>query len=458
MSAPDRSPTALPPMPRARALAILERARPPAGAAPVALVRLAARLCVPLAVIGPSPTARRRLARAIHAAADRQGALVAGPWASPPCDDAPATVLVDVSTPMPGCDLLIESLADDRSAWLLIGAATLDDLSPDVVARVGDVHLEVPALGSDEVASTARDVLRTLTEHLGQPPALDDAGALALATGLEAPDRPALEALLARALVLRGAGASLSTAPAPASNGEAEPVDLPLPEPDVADDATTAARLEYVLAELAHELRNPLVTLKTVADHLDDLAEDAELRSRFAALAGEAVGRMDGLLDNLITYGRLGAPSPKALELTGPLNAALQEAAPALAGRRLRVRADAGDAVALVDPEHLAFALKNLLYGIAQTATPDGDVAIDATVNGVVRLRFAADADAGTLQRVVAPQGPDALFDPSCQPLPFSLARAVLHQTGGSVAMAYGSDGRTAIEVHVPVPGSLGLA
>jgi signal transduction histidine kinase len=81
------------------------------------------------------------------------------------------------------------------------------------------------------------------------------------------------------------------------------------------DDRTvaTAPTLEVLLGELAHELRNPMVTIKTFAQHLDSVLDDPEVRARFAALTGEAITRMDTLTAqadagncDLVAKGRIG--------------------------------------------------------------------------------------------------------------------------------------------------------
>src|SRR5437667_170321 len=133
------------------------------------------------------------------------------------------------------------------------------------------------------------------------------------------------EAVLARALLLAGGvveAAHLDLAAEPPAAVAAAPATAP-----------GDAALEYLLAELAHELRNPLVTIKTFADHLPALLEDAELRARFATLTSEAIERMDGLLENVLAFARLGAPRREVVEV-GPIMAlVLAELEPGLAGR-----------------------------------------------------------------------------------------------------------------------------
>src|SRR5207237_1158955 len=104
--------------------------------------------------------------------------------------------------------------------------------------------------------------------------------------------------------------------------------------------------LEYLLAELAHELRNPLVTIKTFADHLPALLEDAELRTRFATLTSDAIERMDGLLENVLAFARLGAPRREAVEV-GPILARAR-AVLERNGGTLAVVPEAGEATSVV--------------------------------------------------------------------------------------------------------------
>jgi signal transduction histidine kinase len=409
------------------------------------LAARAARVASPLVVLAATPAARRRLARALHAVGGRAGPLVTGNVAS---TDAPSTMLLDVASMGADGEMLIECLADDGEPWLLIGAATASDVPPVVRLLLGAPSIEIPALDADAIATAARDTLRAA----GEAVTLEADAATWLAALPEAHDPGLLALLLRRALLVAEPGEPIGARHF-ASTSTPKPRDA---EPEVTPSASlaiTEARLEYVLAELAHELRNPLVTLKTVADHLDELAGDEALRARFGELARDAVARMDDLLDNLVAYGRLGAPAPRAIELSGLLDAALREAAPALAERGLTVRAAAGSASCLADPEHLGFALRNLLVGIAHTAAPDGELLLDASMNGVVRLRFASDADAATLQSLVAPDAASALYDPAYQPLPFSLARAVLEKGGGRITVAPAIEGGTALEVYLPVSG-----
>jgi signal transduction histidine kinase len=208
-------------------------------------------------------------------------------------------------------------------------------------------------------------------------------------------------------------------------------------------------RLELVLTELAHELKNPMVTIKTFADHLPSLLEDAELRERFAALTNEAIGRMDGLLDTVLDFARLGAPQPRPVVLAELLDAALEVISAELAERQGRVRRDgwSSGATVVADPKHLDYAFRNLFVSLVRELRRDHELTIRIDSDARVELRLAGAVGVATkLQGFL--EGAGGVPAPTALPLRFVLARAVLVRGGGEVAVdASDSDGDTIVRV-----------
>jgi len=231
---------------------------------------------------------------------------------------------------------------------------------------------------------------------------------------------------------------------APASIPSALP---PAPAPPQRDHD-----LEFVLAELAHELRNPMVTVKTYARHLPALLEDEELRARFDTLTTDAIERMDGLLENVLAFARLGTPHPEPVQVAPLLARVLGDVEPELAGRAVHVRQDAAPgARCAADPEHLAYALRNLFAGVVREVPAREELALEATANGVVTLRFAAGTEAADrLRRLAAPGDEASLADPSLLPLGFRLARAVLERNGGTLAVVPDGVRSTSVVIRLP--------
>lgn len=74
------------------------------------------------------------------------------------------------------------------------------------------------------------------------------------------------------------------------------------------DVAARQALCADLAAGLAHEIRNPLVALKTFSQLLPQRHSDEEFREEFGSLIERDVGRLDGLLDQLDRFAR--APKP----------------------------------------------------------------------------------------------------------------------------------------------------
>lgn len=223
----------------------------------------------------------------------------------------------------------------------------------------------------------------------------------------------------------------------------------PLVHSRLPDDAAEA-HLELLLVELAHDIRNPLVTIKTFAHYPRALAEDRELRHRFAALTHDAVRQIDRLLENLLTFARLGHPRPNTVPLATLLGRAVTDAGPETKGRDIRLRVPHG-ARCTADPSHLRFAFRNILAGVAREVPPRAQVGIDASAYGIVILRFPGGGEADQLRRLTPFTGEATLGDRGRLPLALHLARAALERNGGALVLAAAPDETRTVVVHLPI-------
>jgi signal transduction histidine kinase len=412
---------------------------PAAAAASVAMARRAAALAVPVRLDVPVAGPRSILARALHAQGDRPGPLVvAGRPDALEGLPAGASVLIDGEALTPTRARVVEALIDDGAVWVLVAAAHDTRLPGVLAARLASVTIVVPPLHerADDVAELARDLLATMSARGACPaPVLTQAAIDWLGSRPWPGDVAELEATLAGAL-LRTDGPSVD-----ASHLAATQPANPVPH------GRGAAQLEFLLAQLAHELRNPLAVVQTFS-RLPGLAEDADLRERFAAVTHDAVSRMDALIDNATTFARLGAPKPVDVELGPLLDPLVGEIRPALAERAVALGyASPNGARCRADRDQLAFALRNVLAGVAHEVPPHDAVRIDATAPGTVRVEF--DDRHGTTERLRHLVLAEA-DDPAVLALPFTLARAVLERGGGALTMQRQPDGRAVLELRLP--------
>jgi signal transduction histidine kinase len=441
----------LPPLSVERATALLAVPEVPAHAtSDVALARAAAEGGVPLLLVA-EPTARPLLAvRALHAVAHRPGSV----WLFPPrafdgeltVDGTLVFVLDQARVDVPLA--IVEAYLDEPPGWIVVVCEDAAQLPVTLQGRLRAVSLRLPALAERQadVPAIASVTLDALAARAGWPrPAIDAEALEALAAHPWPGGRLELEAALSRAFLLAGPDGVIDATLLELSSPAASPV-----EPAVAAPDAPGPRLEYLLAELAHELRNPLVTVKTFAQQLPALLEDEALRTRFAELTDEAVDRMDALLENVLTFARLKTPRPETLDLGDVLDGVLRELTPALDERDLRVKRIGGGARCAVDREHLHYALSNLLLGIVHETPPRAELVVDASANGTVSLRFGTGAAITRLRDLTAATPGAALDDPTFLPLAFTLARAVLERTGGHLGVVPDLGGQATVTVRLP--------
>lgn len=447
----EERPVRLPPLGLERAMALLAVPEMPECAmADVGMARAAAEALVPLLLVA-SPTDRPLLAvRALHTLAHRSGSV----WLCPSYvagDDLSvdgATVVFALDAGSPATLPLVEAHLDEPRSWIVVVCEDATRLPPALAMRLGAATLRLPSVAerAEDLASLAPAILEVMSARGGRPgPALAPDALAVLRAHHWSGGRLELERVLARALLLAGAGGTI----------DARLLDLTLVPPAGPRRVTTAPevpgpRLEYLLAELAHELRNPLVTVKTFAQQLPALLDDSALRTRFAELTDEAVERMDALLENVLAFARLKAPQPEELDVGAILDGVLRDVTPALDQRALRVRRVGGGGHCAADREHLRYALSNLLLGIAHETPPRAELLVDTSVNGLVSLRFGTGAAITRLRDLTAPTPGAALDDPTFLPLAFTLARAVLERTGGRLGVMPDLGGQATVTVRLP--------
>jgi signal transduction histidine kinase len=422
-------------------------------AAPIARACRARVLVVPVRLGLPHPALGVRFARALHALTGPHGDLLLAADDRPELRALPlgATLVVDPARLDDEGRAALEALLDDGDVWV-IACTTGDELPSSLVERLAAVVVDVPPLARRqlELPSLSAAVLQTLAARAGRPPPmLAPAARTRLAAHAWAEDLLELEAVLGRALATTDGNvidvAALGFEGEPPAE-EAAPAEAPPAAP-------LDPRLEMLLAELAHEILNPLTTVKKMLGHLPQLLADPEAREALSGRADDAIGRVDGLLQNVIEYARLGAPTREPVAVGALLDRLLGEVAPELAERAVRVRRTGSDDVTcLADPGQLEYGFRNLLAGVVREVPPRDEFAIDTAQNGVVAVQFAArDAAAARLRALVAEDGTPDLGDPTVLPLSFTLARAVIERNGGTLAVEQnGDEPTTTLVVRLP--------
>ena len=84
------------------------------------------------------------------------------------------------------------------------------------------------------------------------------------------------------------------------------------------------ASLGTLSAGMAHEIKNPLVTLKTFSQLLPERYADAEFRTTFSELVGKEVNRIDGIVNQLLKFGKPAKATLRPVSIREVLGQSLQ--------------------------------------------------------------------------------------------------------------------------------------
>ncbi|MCX8072574.1 MAG: sigma 54-interacting transcriptional regulator [Candidatus Binatia bacterium] len=198
--------------------------------------------------------------------------------------------------------------------------------------------------------------------------------------------------------------------------------------------SATTRQLEVLLNELAHELKNPLVTIKTISQHLERLLNDETGREQIAQLAGEAVNRMDQLLENLLRFARFGPPAPQQTSVNAVLAPALAELAPVLSEKQIVLHYVPAEGNTISgDPAQLSFALENLLRAVLRDLDEGATLAIEPSRNSTaVEIRF-PQPHTGVVERLGGYVDLQPVARAGIEPLGFLIARSLLERNGAKL-------------------------
>jgi len=446
---------------------------------PPAAARLAAaavRCRLPVLLCGESGVGKRRLAQHIHLESGGGPLLTV---ASARLGDLPevrrascATLLLtDIdaldATGAVALDEFLEATSDDSRAPRLIATTTLD---PDVLAtlpalatgrfdRLAVLPITLPPLRErvTDLAVIAADVITAAARRAGIAPApsLTRAAIARLERYPWPGNLHELEAVLARSFALQSkleidvgdlAFDVADVAPLPSSRASTAATNHE-PQPSTSESTT---ELVMLLQELAHELKNPMVAVKAAAQHLGRNGGNDASRDDAARLAGDAVDRMDQVVENMLQFGNFGSPCPEAIRIADLVAPALDAVDSELDVRQIHLddRTET-DAIVWVDPPQATYAVENILRAALRAAGDGAPLCLRSQSSGPA-LVIEFPANTGSVAAKLAKWSNDSLLGPAIEPsIRLVFARSLLERNGGHIDIA-NVNGTTRVHIDLP--------
>ena len=143
--------------------------------------------------------------------------------------------------------------------------------------------------------------------------------------------------------------------------------------------------LSRLVSALAQEIRNPLTSIRGLADALPEPDADEPFPSRLAALGTESVRRIEAALERLERLTAFPPPEPDDVDVCALLEEVLDKRRGRIHERRLLVleELDRGRPRAHCDPEQLRFALEAVLDAALALVPERGHVYLASKRNAV---------------------------------------------------------------------------
>lgn len=225
--------------------------------------------------------------------------------------------------------------------------------------------------------------------------------------------------------------------PAPASGANPvseSPAAEATPRPDDGGSWRRLAR------SLSHEIRNPLVSIRTFAELLPEHFEDPEFRTRFTELVGRDVSHIDEVVTRLADAARGEEIVAERVDVSALLEGLLDARRDAIARDRLLVlrELEREAPIAWADPKALEVALAGLLDRALASLPERGDLfvatrRIDRAADGEPRLRVLLRHHNPDL-RTSAGDGLAELH-PDANALEYVLAETIISACGGRLTL-----------------------
>ena len=177
-------------------------------------------------------------------------------------------------------------------------------------------------------------------------------------------------------------------------------------------------------AGMAHEIKNPLVTIKTFTHLLPERYEDADFRRDFSSLVAHEVARIDGIVNHLLNFSKPTKPNLVPMRLHSTVQKTLELIQEQLSQRSIElcIRLEAEHDLISGDSDLLTQTLVNLNLNAMEAIGSSGRIEV-SSANCIYRFALNDDPAAAVTRagirlqisdtgRGIAPDQIQKIFDP----------------------------------------------
>jgi PAS domain S-box-containing protein len=218
--------------------------------------------------------------------------------------------------------------------------------------------------------------------------------------------------------------------------------------------AERLAYFEVLASGIAHEIKNPLVAIKTFTQLLPRRQSEPQFVDEFGRIVGREINRMERLVERLRTLARPARNPEHTIDVRVPLAEAIEVMQATFGDKQLSVTVSLGEAPCAVrgDHQNLEQLFLNLLMNAHEAASPGGVVRVEVTRDDAHITVAVADNGPG-----IAPELLEKIFEPFFTTkqrgsgLGLAISTGVAEAHGARLSAANHPDGGAVFRVAFPV-------
>ena len=219
------------------------------------------------------------------------------------------------------------------------------------------------------------------------------------------------------------------------------------------------ALIRVLSAGMAHEIRNPMVAIRTFAELLPRRWDDPEFRSDFLVTAQQEIERIDQLLSQLLMLSKPAAAATNTVDINRVCEGVVRAMSARAESEQLQLHADLNtvDGQPVGDESRLHQALTNLVANAVDAEPEGGEVKVstsqmvDAEGEPCVVIRV---YNAGSY---IPPGHTEQIFEPFYSDRPggtglgLAICRSIIQEHNGSISVRSARDSGTEFVVQLPI-------
>ena len=224
-------------------------------------------------------------------------------------------------------------------------------------------------------------------------------------------------------------------------------------------------RLDFssqLAARLAHEVKNPLVAIKTFAQLLPRQFEDREFRDKFSQIVIQEVDRLDNIIAQIAKLARLPQLEKEPVDINEVIDAVVKKSLSRLQGKKIHLVRESGSnkLPVQVDPRLLEEAFLQIVANAIEAMTEKGTIRIstrrepgEGDRGGVVEIVFQDDGPGVPQEEVENVFIPFFTSKNNALGLGLTIARQIVNFHQGEIELKSSKGKGTVVRVVIPAGG-----